>query len=712
MADILITGKTLLLHEEGLKRLAEDNRVILAGKEDIRKTLPDKVKLYNLNPTDDGFGSLFDVYSFQAVFFFSGYVDGGDGIFGEDKELERTLDMCSQFEVNKMVFLTSTDSLNFSAAYEGESLIPEKRYQDIRALKIGQLEEFCNFFSKSHHQKIIILRVPYLGGEDVGSLFLGEVFKSLEKKEKVNLPYGGKTFLDFVGENDLAGLMVRIVEEEEDEGGSYNVCSGYQHTWEEFCSILKMLNPGIIIQSQNAVESSGYRVYSGYPESLRRIYGWIPVEDVMDGLISSYNLFHGRKHDGKKGVGKFFLSLFEQEGKLVKYVELLIGFLAAELLNQYISSSSYFNIIDVRLFFVVIMGTVYGIRVGLLSAALACFSLFMYYHKIGVDWTLLFYNVGNWIPFMIYLTAGSVTGYVKNKKTEEIKFAKEEYALLRDKYLFLNDVYKGAIENKGEYRKQILGFKDSFGRIFDAVQKLDNILPQSVFMEALDVMEDIMENRTIAIYSVDSFERFGRLVVCSSPLSTNLKKSMALSDHPQMYQAVKNGKIWKNDNFTQDCPVYANGIFRDGHMVMFVCLYEAQVQQYGMDYMNIFRILCGLVQTSFLRALEYMEAAEEKIYYKDTNVMKPDKFHEVLTVQKEMKEKKVADYILLQLEKIDRKQASSVLSQVIRNTDTIGEGNDSELYLLLTQVNEENFHFVEERLKKTGIVYKMVERAG
>ena len=111
--------------------------------------------------------------------------------------------------------------------------------------------------------------------------------------------------------------------------------------------------------------------------------------------------------------------------------------------------------------------------------------------------------------FTIYLMAGSVTGYVKNKKSEEIKFVREEYSLLRDKYIFLNEVYHGAVENKGEYKKQILGFKDSFGRIFDAVQKLDHVLPQEIFLEAIMIMEDILENHTIAIYSVDN--EHGRL---------------------------------------------------------------------------------------------------------------------------------------------------------------------------------------------------------
>ena len=99
-------------------------------------------------------------------------------------------------------------------------------------------------------------------------------------------------------------------------------------------------------------------------------------------------------------------------------MELLVVFLFAELLNHYLGVNVYFRFVDIRLFFIVIMGTIYGMRTGLLAALLECIALFVQYLGIGVDWTLLFYNVENCIPFMIYLMAGSVTGYIKNKKTE------------------------------------------------------------------------------------------------------------------------------------------------------------------------------------------------------------------------------------------------------------------------------------------------------
>ena len=128
--------------------------------------------------------------------------------------------------------------------------------------------------------------------------------------------------------------------------------------------------------------------------------------------------------------------------------------------------------------------------------------------------------------------------------------------------------------------------------------------------------------------------------------------------------------------------------------------------------MNLFRVLCGLIQTAFLRALDYTELAEEKIYYPGTNVMRTDRFMEVLAIQEEMKEKQVAEYVLVRLEETDKRKVSDVLSRMIRTADVIGEGRDGKLYLLLTQVNVENFHFVANRLAGTGLAYHVTEKAG
>ena len=102
---------------------------------------------------------------------------------------------------------------------------------------------------------------------------------------------------------------------------------------------------------------------------------------------------------------------------------------------------------------------------------------------------------------------------------------------------------------------------------------------------------------------------------------------MVLEESGGLFEMVRERKIYKNTEMQEGMPVYASGIFREEKLVLFVVIYEVNPDQYGMNYMNIFRILCGLVQTSFLRALDYEELAEEKIYYPQTNVVRRERFY-------------------------------------------------------------------------------------
>ena len=83
---------------------------------------------------------------------------------------------------------------------------------------------------------------------------------------------------------------------------------------------------------------------------------------------------------------------------------------------------------------------------------------------------------------------------------------------------------------------------------------------------------------------------------------------------------------------------------------------------------------------------------------------------EILAVQSEMKEKKIADYVLVKLEEKERHKVSDSLSRIIRAADVIGEGTYGNLYVLLGEGILESFHFVETRLAGTGLSYQVVEK--
>lgn len=706
MKDLLITGCTSLIKNDVPKRLPEEIRPVVAGKDCAHR--PGK-RFYHTYPGEDTFSQLFDVYSFSCIVFVSGYADGGRGYADELHELEKTLLLAIHSHVDKFILLSTEQSQNYVPVPGPGGAELDRDYFQSAALCASQEEALCRFYAGRASLKTIILRLPYLADSSNSSNFLGSVFRQAVQKKKVLLPCHAYDRLDFISQRDLAALIGRIAEEDDDVSDAYYVSSGYLHTFGDLEALLRSTDPGMKILYENNADVINRE---DYPKRLRRTYGWIPRDDVMEQILNLYQRYTASAGKKRRTLSDLAEALLNRSGRVVGYAEMLIVFILSELLHHFLGNDVYFRFVDVRLFFVVIMGTVHGIRVGVVSALLSCIALFFQYMDQGVDWTLLFYNVENWIPFMIYIMAGSVTGYIKNKKTEEIRFSQEEYSLLRDKYIFLNEVYQSAMENKGEYKKQILGFKDSFGRIFDAVQKLDNVLPQGIFLEALVTMEDILENHSIAIYSVDRYERFGRLVACSNQMRSRLPKSAVLEEIGDLFRTVREGNVYKNTQMTEGLPVYANGIFRDGRLVLFVVIYEVSPEQYGMSYMNMFRILCGLVQTAFLRALEYEELTEQQTYYPDTNVMHTERFMEILTVQEEMRDRQIAEYVLLQLEETDKKRISDKLSRLIRTADVIGEGPDGKLYLLLTQVNQESFHFVESRLVSAGLHYHVTEKVG
>ena len=91
-----------------------------------------------------------------------------------------------------------------------------------------------------------------------------------------------------------------------------------------------------------------------------------------------------------------------QSPRLLRLVEIAAAWLATELLVRITGTDAQFQMIDFRLMFVVLIGTVYGLNAGVLSAVLASVSLAMGYLRQGTTLMLLFYAPANWLAFIVY----------------------------------------------------------------------------------------------------------------------------------------------------------------------------------------------------------------------------------------------------------------------------------------------------------------------
>lgn len=70
------------------------------------------------------------------------------------------------------------------------------------------------------------------------------------------------------------------------------------------------------------------------------------------------------------------------------------------------------------------------------------------------------------------MVVAAICGYVRQRSDDAQQFLKEENVLLQERRTFVTELYKEALESKNRYKKQIIGSKDSFGKIFDVVKTI------------------------------------------------------------------------------------------------------------------------------------------------------------------------------------------------------------------------------------------------
>ncbi len=151
--------------------------------------------------------------------------------------------------------------------------------------------------------------------------------------------------------------------------------------------------------------------------------------------------------------------------------------------------------LDYRLLFVVLIGTLYGF-LALVAALLASVGLAAsYFTQYGYTFQGLFYEPSNWLPFIAYFVVGAVCGYVQLRNSEAIRAERDQNELVRNRNTFLTQLYHDAIEDKRAYRRQIVGRHDSFGKIFAVTQELDVLNPRDIYRKCCELLGEILGER-------------------------------------------------------------------------------------------------------------------------------------------------------------------------------------------------------------------------
>ena len=689
----LLVGNTGYITNKFVEEAFPESLVMVMGDTSIRKNRKKNLFVRPFVKNEKELKDIFSTYDFEQIIYFSNYLSFHGETYGEAEMLRKILQLCRGKRNMRIVYLTG----------------PERLY-DVptgKTLLVSEMENLCREYAKLYKTTVKIIRSPYLYSEQYEKDFLNTVFREISAEQKITFQEDESQRMFFLSMQDLAELMYKIFDNWDEKEEILNIADVFDHCFKDLGDKLTELCPHLKVSyARHSIMENMLKD----DKIIRYKYGWFPKISILEELPELYEHYQERNNI-KEGRLDSLKHIISKHKAAVRAAEFAAFFILFELLNGIAGNQAQFKMIDLRLLFVVLFGSMYGINYGIAAAAAESLSLIRAFEAEGSSWYVLFYEPSNWIPFIFYFAVGAICGYIRMKNKNNVQFIKEENDLLQEKFLFTREMYQEAIEDKNLYKKQILGSKDSFGKIFDITRKLDVIQPQELYIETIRVLEDVLENKTFGLYTLNRENGYGRLETASAQVQGNYPNSIKLSEYSAAMEELENGNVWANREFLENYPMYMAGIRKNGELVMLICIQQVSREQMSLYFLNLFKILSGLVETSLLRALEYQKAVEYRQYVKGTHILKTEYFEERLKVQHDMREQKLASYVLLKVEysEMSLQKADEILRSKVRENDVWGISESKELYVMLVQTDKEALPNILARLKQAGLVCRQID---
>jgi len=692
----LIAGNIGYWTTDIIKRTFGEDHVVIVAAEPLQLE-GSNLTCFPFSIMDEKFESIFFNYDFDRVIYVSDYLTFHGQPRAEVEELRRLLRLCQRSQTQQQIAI----------------LLSQEACANIRTGKTVMLqseEELCRYYAEVYYLPVKIIRCPFLCSAQNPTDYFYRMFQRIEEEQKVEIAENPEQRTNFIRLEEVGEFLFRLFDDWDGKTETLNLFGCSKTTFADLAAGIEKTCPGVKVEFLKKTPLHNLNLGENY---VRSRLGWFAVEDVALDVEALYREY---RHETKENL-PLWKRVREQVMGMktgLMLVELVVGWILVEALIRLLSGTAQFGNIDLRLLFIVVMGSVYGMNAGVTAAFLETVAAGISYVDRGISWQMIFYEPSNWVPFILYFTVGAICGYVKRRNEDTVASLKKERDLLADKYRFTRTLYQEALEYKSQYKKQIIGSRDSFGKIFEVVQNLDTVVPQEIYAQSIAIIEDVLDNRSIAIYSIrDPQSIFGRLEVSSHLIDRNLAKSIRLEQFSAAVDTLKKGEIWVNTELLPDYPMYIAGVKnREGELILMIMIYRARYDQLGMYYANLFRIICGLIESSFRKAWDYQNAVREKVYIDDTVIANEEYFARQLSLYHNMLESGIASYGLIQIAPAGRslEQMDSLLRTRTRETDLLGRGKDGNYYLLLSQVDNSSVGIVMKRLTDLGLSCRQVSQ--
>lgn len=701
-------------HKEGYEVFIIDN--LLTGR---KENVNFKHKGYQLSVEDPKCEEIFRSNRFDAVIHLAAQVSVADSVSNPRLDTESNvlglvnmLTLSQKYKVKKFIFASSaavygmndklplveTDLCNPISPYGISKWVGESYC--LKWEQLYELETVCFRFSNVYGP-----RQGSVGEGGVVSIFMDRIIS----EQPVFIHGDGEQTRDFIYVEDVADAIYRA--SYTSLSGIYNLSTNTERSVNSLVDVLKELHDVKEVHHTDRRDGDIQRSTLSN-EKIKNELDWVPMYDTNEGLKRTFAWF--KSNQAKREVAVSAVAETSSKRQWLKSIQPYFENLLAFALTAWIvlsQQSSAYGLIDVELFYITIIGIIYGNRQSILAVVLSI-GLFLF-KKLddGHEIVSLMYDTDFFFQLAIYLFIGLVVGYSVERKNGIIQAKEQKIVELENRYEFLNGVYTEVREVKDELQHRILNSGDSFGKIHSITKELESLELEKVFMATVNVVKSIMGVQTVSIYTVSPNRSFMRLVANTNDSGAAVSKSLRLEDHAYLQKMLADGKVFVNKELNSHAPLMSVPIYHDGTIAAFISIEGMSIDKFSLYYQNLFKVTSDLVSSALSRALAYLDATESRRFIEGTSVLRKEAFEEILSSKKQAKSMHNTPYLLLEgeLGQMSLKQYSEKVASMLRETDYIGSIKEGQVVVILSNSAAEDANFVLSRFAQKEISMRVVE---